>query len=338
VNPPPRWVRRLLLAPFVVVLAAVMVAAAPIWLFVALVMSPLSRGRFRPVRLLWMITVYLLVETAAITVMVVLWIASGFGWAIRRPAFQRAHYQLCGRALRILYHQARWVLRLTVETAGVTPDSLPGRPMLVLCRHAGPGDSFLLAHALINWYDREPRIVLKRTLLWDPMIDILLNRLPNRFIVPGSGHAAEQEIADLAVGLDSDDALVIFPEGGNFTPERWQRAIDRLRRLGLPTMARRAERMHNVLPPRPGGVLAALDASPTASVVLVGHTGVDHLRTVGDVWRELPMDKTIVMQWWLDDRAAIPDGDDARIEWLYRWWARIDEWISENRPVVPAVE
>jgi ABC-type cobalamin/Fe3+-siderophores transport system ATPase subunit len=27
-------------------------------------------------------------------------------------------------------------------------------------RHAGPGDSFLLLHALVNWYAREPRIVL----------------------------------------------------------------------------------------------------------------------------------------------------------------------------------
>ena len=97
-------------------------------------------------------------------------------------------------------------------------------------RHAGPGDSFLLAHALINWYDREPRIVLKDSLQWDPAIDVLLNRLPNRFLVPGGGAKAEDEIAALATGLDDNDALVIFPEGGNFTPKRWERGIERLRR------------------------------------------------------------------------------------------------------------
>ncbi len=248
------------------------------------------------------------------------------------PGFQRAHYRLCGLALRILYRQAEWALNLTVEITGATPDLLPEASMLVLCRHAGPGDSFLLAHALINWYDRDPRIVLKDSLQWDPTIDVLLHRLPNRFIAPGGGTGVEAQIADLATDLDDNDALVIFPEGGNFTPERWQRGIERLRRLGLASMARRAERMRNVLPPRPGGVLAALVASPDATVVFVGHTGVDHLRTAADVWRELPMDKTISMQWWLESPENIPADPEQRIEWLYGWWARIDGWISDNRP------
>jgi hypothetical protein len=97
-------------------------------------------------------------------------------------------------------------------------------------------------------------------------------------------------------------------------------------------MARRAERMTHVLPPRPGGLLAALDAAPEADVVLVAHTGLDHVRTAGDVWRELPMDKRIVMRWWQVPRADIPDDRDGRIEWLFRWWERIDAWIDENRP------
>jgi len=91
--------------------------------------------------------------------------------------------------------------------------------------------------------------------------------------------------------------------------------------------------MRNVLPPRPGGVLAALAAGPDATVVFVGHTGVDHLRTVADVWRELPMDKTISMQWWLEEADNIPADPEQRIEWLYGWWGRIDGWISDNRPV-----
>ena len=72
------------------------------------------------------------------------------------------------------------VVRVRVRIEGTDPDSAPrGRPLLVLCRHAGPGDSFLLAHALINWYDREPRIVLEESLQWDPAINVLLNRLPS---------------------------------------------------------------------------------------------------------------------------------------------------------------
>jgi len=336
-RPPPRWVRRVLLAPLVVGLALLLVGTVPVWVLLTLAASPLVPGRLRPLRVLWMATVYLLVEAVALAVMFLLWLGTGFGARVRRPASQRLHYKLCGLALRVLYRQARWVLRLTVDCQGTEPDSVPAdRPLLVLCRHAGPGDSFLLAHALINWYDRDPRIVLKDTLQWDPTIDVLLNRLPNRFIAPASGRGAELEadIGSLASGLRGEDALVIFPEGGNFTPRRWERAIARLHRLGLRQMARRAEKMHNVLPPHPGGVLAALDAAPDADVLMVGHTGVDHLLTVADVWRELPMDKNITIHWWLIPRVEVPHGADARIEWLYRWWAQIDLWIERTRPAI----
>lgn len=332
-RPPPWWVRRFLLAPLVVVLAVVMVTTLPVWLPIALLLSLAQNRKLRLARLLWLVTVYLIVETVALATMLGLWVASGFGWRVRGPRFQLMHYRLCGRALRVLFRQARWVLRLTVSITGLTPAAAPtGQPLLVMCRHAGPGDSFLLAHALINWYDRDPRIVLKEALQWDPTIDVLLNRLPNRFIAPGGGDGATAQIAELATGLDHNDALVIFPEGGNFTPERWRRGIERLRKLGLTAMARRAERMTNVLPPRPGGVLAALDASPAANVVLVAHTGVDHLNTVGDIWRELPMDKEIVTRWWLEKPVDIPTDEQARIEWLYAWWARIDGWITMQRP------
>ena len=93
------------------------------------------------------------------------------------------------------------------------------------------------------------------------------------------------------------------------------------------------ERMTHVLAPRPGGLLAALDAAPEADVVLVAHTGLDHMLTVGDVWRELPMDKQIIMRWWQVPRAEIPDGREERIDWLFGWWEQIDAWIEANRPV-----
>jgi 1-acyl-sn-glycerol-3-phosphate acyltransferase len=335
VRPPSRWLRRVLLAPLVLLLSLGLVVTAPLWMLVTLVVSPFTPGRLRPLRLLWLVTVYLLVEAVVLVALFGLWVVSGCGWKVRGPTFQPAHYRLCAVALRVLYRQAAWVLRLTVRIEGTDPDSLPrDRPVLVLCRHAGPGDSFLLVHALLNWYTRQPRIVLKDSLQWDPAIDILLNRLPSTFIAPVRERQEDTaaQVGALAGALDGDDAFVIFPEGGNFTPKRWMKAITRLRQLGLTRMARRAEAMHNVLPPRPGGVLAALDAAPGADIVFVAHTGVDQLLTVADVWRELPMDKMITMQWWLEPADAVPAGADKRVEWLYRWWARIDAWIDDNRP------
>ena len=102
-----------------------------------------------------------MLESASLVALFVLWLASGFGLRVRTPPFQRLHYQLVGWYLRMLYREATRVLRLRVEVEGPDPDEYLGRPLLVFCRHAGPGDSFLLIHALVNWYEREPRIVLR---------------------------------------------------------------------------------------------------------------------------------------------------------------------------------
>jgi 1-acyl-sn-glycerol-3-phosphate acyltransferase len=330
-----RWaLRRLVIAPLVVGLTVLLWVTLPLWAIGAAALSPVLPGRLRPLRIMWVAIVYLTCEALLLPVMLGLWIASGFGWRLRTPYFEGIHYDLVQGTMWVFFREARRVLRLSIETEGPTPAAYPGRPILVCCRHAGPGDSFVLIHTLMAWYDREPRVVLKDTLAWDPAIDVLLNRIPARFITPDPGHGdrLEDQIASLATGLDGNDAFVIFPEGGNFTPRRRQKAIDRLRRLGLERMAQRAERMVHVLPPRPGGLLAALDAAPDADVVLVAHTGLDHLVTVGDIWRELPMDKRVVMRWWQVPRAEIPAGRDARIEWLFAWWERIDDWIAENRP------
>jgi len=82
----------------------------------------------------------------------------------------------------------------------------------------------------------------------------------------------------------------------------------------------------------PEGLIAALEAAPEADVVLVAHTGLDHVLTIGDVWRELPMDKVLMMRWWQVPRDQIPDGREAQIEWLFGWWELIDAWIAEHRP------
>lgn len=336
--PPPRWVRRLLLAPAVVALAFFAVTTLPVWLLVALAASPLAPGWLRPLRLLWISLFYLVLNAAALVVMFGLWLASGFGWKKRSRPFQRAHYALTGWCLSVLFWQVRWTLRLRITVVGPDPDvAAPGRPELVLCRHAGPGDSFILIHALVNWYRREPRIVLKDTLQWDPAVDVLLNRLPNQFLASERrrrGSSPEQMIGQLAAGLDENDAMVIFPEGGNFTPRRRLAAIARLRSRGLADAAHRAEQLRHVMAPRPGGMLAALEAAPTAGVIFVAHTGLERLVTVADVWRELPMDKELTMRFWSVPPDQVPAGREERIEWLYEWWRRIDDWIDTHQPAL----
>ena len=327
-------VRRLLVAPAVIALTLVMWLTIPVWLIAAAALSPLLPGRLRALRLLWIVLLYVTAESLLLVVLLGWWFSAGFGRRLRTPYWEGLHYEIVQLLMWFLFREARRVARLRIVAQGPAPDAYPGKPILVCCRHAGPGDSFTLIHALMQWYSREPRVVLKDTLAWDPVIDVLLRRIPARFISPhpAAGEDLEAQIAALATGLDENDAFVIFPEGGNFTPARRERAIERLRKLGLERMAQRAEAMIHVLAPRPGGLLAALDAAPEADVVLVAHTGLDHLLTVGDIWRELPIDKQIIMRWWQVPRDEIPAEREERIEWLFGWWERIDAWIAENRP------
>ena len=191
--PAVRWaLRRLVVAPLVCVLTVLMWSTLPIWLLAAYLLSPFVPGWLRPVRLAWLLVVHLTFETLAIVELFGLWIASGFGWRIRSPFFERIHYDIVQTYLVVFFRECRRVLRLKIGTVGPTPDAMPGQPLLVFCRHAGPGDSFTLLYALMHWYHREPRVVLKDTLAWDPALDILLSRLPSRFVSPtpaaGSRH------------------------------------------------------------------------------------------------------------------------------------------------------
>lgn len=172
---------------------------------------------------------------------------------------------------------------------------------------------------------------------------MLLNRLPAAFVTPlarrrpGQPGAAET-ITRISADLGPDDALVLFPEGGNVTPRRREQRIAALRARGKDVLADRAERMPHVMVPHAGGFLSALDAvSPDAVVLVVAHTGLDRLVTVKDIWRELPMDKEIVLGGTLTRVADLPADVEGRELWLFEQWERVDAWISErdvDRPVV----
>ena len=112
--------------------------------------------------------VHLILESLALLTMFGLWLASGFGWWIRPPYFERIHYDLVQVYPDGDHPRGPPGARLRIRTVGPTPDAYPGPPLLVFSRHAGPGDSFTLIYALMHWYHREPRIVLKDTMAGTP--------------------------------------------------------------------------------------------------------------------------------------------------------------------------
>jgi 1-acyl-sn-glycerol-3-phosphate acyltransferase len=333
-------VRRLVLTPLLLVVAVALIFGLPLLVILAAAASPLLPGRWRALRLLWFGLVWVALESVALFACLALWVASGFGGRLRSEPYQDRHYAIMRWFLATLFEVATraFRLRIEVEEPELTPQEARARltrPVIVLSRHAGPGDSFLLVHHLLSRYWRRPRIVMKAALQYDPGLDVVINRLPNAFVSArrGADNAIIQAIERLASDLGPTGALVIFPEGGNFTPRRRLRAIRLLEERQLDEEASRARAMAHLLPPRPGGALAAIGAAPTADVIFVAHTGLEDVITLGDVWRSLPMEQVLKARWWRVPAAEVPRGDrEAQVRWLYEWWERIDAWIGENRP------
>ena len=328
---PPKILRRLVLAPLVALLDLAVVVLSPVLLIVAALVSPLFGG-WRPLRVVALVIVFAARHLAAMLACLGLWVASGFGLRTQSETMMRAHYRVLdwfvGGVYRAVLKLARVRVNVTESAAAGKVLSDRSRPVVVLSRHAGEGDTLLVIHELLRLHGRGPRVVMHEALRLDPLIDVMGERLPNRFIDPRGGDT-EVEIAAMARELGDQGALVIFPEGANFTEKRRLRGIERLHEAGHAEEAEWARAMQHVSAPRPGGALAAIEASPGADVVIMGHDGFP--TGLGEVWRLLPEPQTIELRLWHEPADAIPADPDARIDWLFGWWRTLDEWVAERR-------
>jgi hypothetical protein len=343
--PVPPWiVRRLLLAPLMPVLMLIFLVLLPVVTVVqaicagAVVLVRRRRVRWRLPRVWAFAVVYLFGETVCLLASLGLWIVAGFGRRIHTERQLRWHVGLLRGFLSALVAVAGFVFRfrLEIDEPVTHPEDASrmasARPLLVLARHAGPGASFVLVHLLLTRYHRHPRIVLKAQLRLDPCFDVIIPRVGGRFIAPGKGRSevAADAIADVAADLADRDALLLYPEGGDWTPTRHRVAVAGLRRHGRRAEAARAASRPHVLPPKPAGTLAALRAAPKADVVVFTHTGHDELLDIVSIWNALPLRAHLRLIWWREEAAQLPDDDGAREDWLQGIWTRIDAWIGEQ--------
>ncbi len=331
---PPRWARRLL-TPLPLALDAVIVLASPALGLLAGLCGAVTGGR-RPLRALAIALAYAYRHLLATTACFGLWLLSGFGTWERRAFFVRAHYAVMGWFVDGLHvamrRAARVAIRVVESDEAHAVLAAKERPVVVLSQHAGEGDSLLVLHELLCRHGRRPRLVLHEALQLDPLIDVLGRRLPNRFVDPRGGDT-EVEIAAMSRHLGPADAVLIFPEGGNFTPERRLRGIRRLLEGGHHEQAGWAEEMEHVTAPRPGGALAALEAAPEADVILVGHVGIPV--GFGDVWRRFPERREIELKFWVVPAADVPVDRGDQIDWLFERWRELDSWVASRGPSRP---
>jgi 1-acyl-sn-glycerol-3-phosphate acyltransferase len=326
---PPTWFRLFVLTPFVFVFCAVVTVLSPLLHLCLALIDLVDRRRWRFSRLGGLGIALCVTEFVGLLMAFCLWVGSGFGWRLRSRTFQRAHNTVFGWWLELLTRALRFYLGF--EFVIPVTERVDG-PVVTFARHAGPGDAFLLARTVIRDYHRQLRMLGTTKLLWDPFIDHLLRRMPYYFCDqdPRDASAHLQAIGDMCRSMDDDSVLIIFPEGGNWTPRRWDAAIDRLESRGMHDRALRAAAMTHVLPPRTAGAIAAMGARQDVTVVFVTHVGLEDLFSLRQIWRNIPLDRTVLGAYWSIPATEIPTERAALSPWLFEQWERVDRWIDEH--------
>lgn len=331
------WLARRVLMPVWVACELVLMALL-VPVVVVGVLCGLVDRRFRLLRLAAMGISYIAIELFALALLLGVWLlrpVRGRRW------WEETNVGLVAWGLGCILGAARRTVGFRISLQEPPPDSgamalLAGPdPVLVLARHGGIGDSFSLVWLLAARYRRRPRIVVKDILLWEPLVDVALTRMKACFLPRSArrGEALEARVSALSAGLEPGEALLLFPEGANWTPRRRLRAMARLWSSGKPAAVKAAALMEHVLPPRAGGVMACLAARPDLPVVVVAHTGLDRITTAGALWRSVPFDPAMSVRWWL--APPPPAGQNGRLAWLTAEWAVVDEWIDGQRAAAP---
>jgi 1-acyl-sn-glycerol-3-phosphate acyltransferase len=317
--------RRVLTIPAVLALLTVVTIASPVLLALGAVvdLARLAATHRRGVMLrsfafLW---VYLVGETWALLSLLGTSVLVGQAKTDATYALQDRWAGWNLTALRLLF---------SVEVRATGEDrALPG-PIIVLSRHASMVDTLLPARYIVRVSGIRLRYVLKKELLLDPALDIAGSRLPNFFIDRASRGAAERHgIERLAGDLGPRDGVLIYPEGTRFDEAKLRRHQRHHPGAEPGSIEDLTSGFRRVLPPRPGGTLALLEASD-ADVLVFAHRGLEGLATVRDIWRGDLVGSVIDIAIWRVPREEIPSSRAERVEWLFQLWADVDEWVCSE--------
>jgi 1-acyl-sn-glycerol-3-phosphate acyltransferase len=308
--------RRVLTVPTVIVLEVLILVFAPL-LLVAAALVAAGTGSSRPVRSTALVVAYAGIELATLRRLLR---REEHDWnAVLRDVLVRAYAAV----------QAILDVRLVLEEGSASREQLStGNGLLVLARHCGPGDSLFIAWLLVVHYRLRLRAVLKSVLRLEPTLDMASDHLPLCF-VGHRGRRARNRIHDLAAAMSPGEALLLFPEGANFSLPRWRRAVLALSASGAHGAARRARQRTYTLPPHRGGAAAALLGSPTADVLVLAHTGLAPDGR-GRPWWRLPVHHQLIVRTVLAPAATVPRDRETLATWLDETWSQVDSWVHSH--------
>lgn len=319
-----RAVRRRLITISLYVAAWVLLTLlAPAWFVAGIVIGAIRRRSFVTLRLLVFAWFFF-----SIAIIALVRLATAFAFLRRKPHELQAH----------LFHLqqwwATWILRAASRLLGLDIEiedadaALPG-PTVLLSRHASILDTLLPSVYIQGPAQWRVRYILKQELLFDPCLDIVGNALPNYF-VDRTGDRQREFDGIRALTRDlGDEGVLIYPEGTRFSPEKLARARRRVREQD-PEFASYADALTHVLPPRPGGVLALLDALPEVDCAFLAHRGLESFEKIKDVLSGSVIGAVVRGKVWRVRRSEIPTSDRERIRWLYGQWTLVDAFVKDR--------
>lgn len=324
--------RRLVSLPALYLFSALVAAALPVLVVVAWAVDAArwvaTRRPWMASRLVVFLACYLAAESVGILALGVVWLVAGVGER-RAARLLDGTYAVQRAWAGTIFRCVRAIFSLRFEVEG-DAEAVPG-PVLVLIRHTSIIDTLLPTVFLTARHGLRLRFVLKRELLVDPCLDVAGLRLPNHFVARSSEERDSDldGIRSLGAGLSAREGVLIYPEGTRFTEARRARSLAAIERTSPERYAQAAALTH-VLPPKTGGVLALLDASPESDVVIVEHKGLEGFALVVDIWRGAMVRRTVRVRCRRIARRDIPTEGSARAAWLMGEWAALDRWVRDT--------
>ncbi len=261
------------------------------------------------------------------------WLQGPLGTNSKSPRIQRKYQNCMTWYTAMITSIIGKLAPLPVDTSELDPGLLEGNA-IVIGRHRSVFDAVLPStifggRGLLTLY------TMKEDLQWDPNLDIVGHRMGHVFVNRTSKDLDSelQPIRDLAARVDDESVAVIFPEGTFFNKTRLERAIKAIERRD-PRRGALAKQFRHLLPPRPAGTLAMLEAAPNADVIMLGHVGIEPFGSIPEILANLGDKRNrLRVKAWRFDRSTIPHSVDEQIEWLFQRWLEMDRWIDSHHPL-----
>jgi hypothetical protein len=361
-----KWLRRTISLTIFHLIVVIMVPLFALLFPFALIIDLIRRNGMPLIRIIGFFCVYFVGELMAIWVYGLLvyllsWIFFFTPETWQKSVYTCQHYW----GARTLTAPSMRVLGCSEDVEGLELISPEGGPYILFMRHNSFADTLMPQYLFSDRF--RMRYVVKKSLLYDPGIDIIGNRSPNLYLDREAGEGMAEEVKALASLLDdyapeANIITAIWPEGTRFTPKKREYILNKLRLaaekedsqkekekekekdtdkdvdeaskpLSAREMYEKAESLKWTLPPRITGVLALLEKNETkgADVVFCAHSGFEHARDFWALANGGLYNKKIYAKFWRVRFDDIPKDRNGRIRWLFDFWAMMDNWIAQKK-------